>query len=218
MSTSKRPFKGFWITADIVLDDSISSSQKLILAEIDSLTNEAENKPCSASNRHFSKHLGISANSISRLIGELVEKKKLQRKVVFDTDGKTIKERYLWLPGKLKHEREKIPAPKQLDITEVLKAEKHPYQELKDIYGSTKNHASAQKHWKKVGILDRKACLDKVPEYLKYLKRTGISKVYISRFISERRWEDDYSPANDSGIGPVGVNPTEAVIDYDEFN
>jgi hypothetical protein len=65
------------ITAKILLDKSLSSTQKLLIALISNLTNERGY--CFASNAYLGECLDISEKSISNIISDLVERKYLGR-------------------------------------------------------------------------------------------------------------------------------------------
>jgi DNA-binding transcriptional ArsR family regulator len=66
----KRGFTGFFIPVEILDDERLRNSDKLLLAEIDSLSKN-EHKACYASNTHLARHLqmttGAVANAITRL-------------------------------------------------------------------------------------------------------------------------------------------------------
>src|SRR5262249_46956914 len=53
MGEEKRAFKGVWICAAIFLDERLTPAEKILLAEIDSLT--SDDRGCYASNAHFAK-------------------------------------------------------------------------------------------------------------------------------------------------------------------
>jgi len=66
--------KSFWafIPSIALSDKSLSSTEKLILAEIYALADK--NGVCFPSNRHFSKLLGISENRVSKCLSNLRRK------------------------------------------------------------------------------------------------------------------------------------------------
>jgi hypothetical protein len=66
----KSSFKGIWIPAEIWLDHTLTAQEKCILAEIHSLDHK---QGCTASNRHFARHFGLTEKHVSRLISHLRE-------------------------------------------------------------------------------------------------------------------------------------------------
>lgn len=78
-SQNSRVFVGIFIPADIYLDKALSASEKLFWAEINAL---AQKKPCTATNKHFSDHLGITDRSVRRMIERLVEKGYVTCKII----------------------------------------------------------------------------------------------------------------------------------------
>jgi Helix-turn-helix domain len=69
MGEEKRAFKGVWICAAIFLDERITPSEKMLLAEIDSLT--TEDHGCYASNAHFAKRLGVTESRANHVLSRL---------------------------------------------------------------------------------------------------------------------------------------------------
>lgn len=69
MTDDKRAFRGIWIPAELWLSD-LSVTQKVLMAEIDSLDGE---QGCFASNAHFAKFLKCDKMYVSQLISKLTE-------------------------------------------------------------------------------------------------------------------------------------------------
>jgi hypothetical protein len=69
MGEEKRAFKGVWICAAIFLDERLTPSEKMLLAEIDSLT--TEDHGCYASNAHFAKRLGVTESRANHVLSRL---------------------------------------------------------------------------------------------------------------------------------------------------
>jgi len=69
MGEEKRAFKGVWICAAIFLDEKLTPAEKIVLAEIDSLT--TEDRGCYASNAHFAKRLGVTESRANHLVARL---------------------------------------------------------------------------------------------------------------------------------------------------
>jgi hypothetical protein len=69
MGEEKRAFKGVWICAAIFLDEKLTPAEKILLAEIDSLT--TEDHGCYASNAHFAKRLGVTESRANHVVARL---------------------------------------------------------------------------------------------------------------------------------------------------
>jgi hypothetical protein len=68
MEGDRRGFKGVWLCAAIYESQELSPVEKLLLAEIDALTTDAN--ACYASNAHFSNRLGITVTRVDHLLGK----------------------------------------------------------------------------------------------------------------------------------------------------
>jgi hypothetical protein len=69
MGEEKRAFKGVWICAAIFLDEKLTPAEKILLAEIDSLT--TNDQGCYASNAHFAKRLGVTESRANHVLARL---------------------------------------------------------------------------------------------------------------------------------------------------
>src|SRR5215469_7759570 len=69
MTDNTRGFKGVWVCAAIFLDEGLSPAEKMLLAEIDSLT--TEDHGCYASNAHFGKRLGLADSRANHVLARL---------------------------------------------------------------------------------------------------------------------------------------------------
>lgn len=69
MTNDARGFKGVWVCAAIFLDEGLSPAEKMLLAEIDSLT--TEDHGCYASNAHFGKRLGLADSRANHVLARL---------------------------------------------------------------------------------------------------------------------------------------------------
>jgi DNA-binding Lrp family transcriptional regulator len=94
-SKQKREFKGMWIPKELYLTTELSWSEKILLAEIDSLNNNGDG--CFASNKYFAKFLNLTeqvvANNISKLRkkGLIIDIKFDGRKRYIDVNAALIK-------------------------------------------------------------------------------------------------------------------------------
>ena len=67
-----REFRGIWIPKDIWLNKDLSTNEKVLLAEIDSLGGSSNG--CFASNQYFADFFDLSKDRISRLVSGLKNK------------------------------------------------------------------------------------------------------------------------------------------------
>lgn len=67
-----REFRGIWIPKDIWLNKDLSTNEKVLLAEIDSLGGSSDG--CFASNQYFADFFDLSKDRISRLVSGLKNK------------------------------------------------------------------------------------------------------------------------------------------------
>jgi hypothetical protein len=54
------------------------------------------------------------------------------------------------------------------------------------------NKPKAEKLWDKLSENDKYAALTKIPEYNRYIARTGVAKIYPEGYLSQRRWENEF--------------------------
>lgn len=92
-NTVKRQFTGVFIPAKLYLDNNLKWIEKILIAEIESLTSETT--PCKASNEHFSKHLGVSKDRVSKIISNLVNKGYIISQINYKKNTKEVHERLL---------------------------------------------------------------------------------------------------------------------------
>ena len=85
-------FKGVYIPAKVWLDDRMTPTQKMLLCEIDAMS-DGKNNPCFAGNEHFAKHLKCETKSISNMISYLEKLGYLKR---YFSNNKTYEGRTLW--------------------------------------------------------------------------------------------------------------------------
>ena len=92
MKKENRAFKGVWIPAEIWLSKNLSITEKVFLAEINSLDNK---DGCFASNQYFSDFFELSSTRCSHIITSLKKKGFISRKVIFEDGTKVVKKRIL---------------------------------------------------------------------------------------------------------------------------
>lgn len=85
-------FKGIWIPKEICALNDIGWTEKLLLSEIYTLS---YSKECYANNKHFSKILGITKESVSRIISKLIKGGYLNSEIKYKINNKQIDRRIL---------------------------------------------------------------------------------------------------------------------------
>lgn len=114
-----RNFKGVWIPKDLYLEPSLTWTQKLILLEVDSFSNNG--LPCFVSNEHLAHFTRASLSSVEKGISKLVQAGYLDR-TRKRVDGRST--RFL-----------RVNRSKFCDWTTVKEAEKSP-QEIRSTYNN----------------------------------------------------------------------------------
>ncbi len=79
---------------------------------------------------------------------------------------------------------------KNLHVNEVV--EIPTFEQFWDAYSYKVDKQLAIKAWDKLGIADMHRAMAAIVSYDNYLKRTGIAKIYPCRYISDRKFENDY--------------------------
>lgn len=85
-------FKGIWIPKKICNLKNLGWTEKLLLSEIYTLSYQKE---CYANNEHFSALLGITKESVSRIISKLIKAGYLNSKIKYKENSKQIERRIL---------------------------------------------------------------------------------------------------------------------------
>lgn len=98
-NTVKRQFTGVFIPAKLYLDNNLKWIEKILIAEIESLTSDIEY--CNATNKYFSELLGVSKDRVSRIILGLIKKGYIFSKIIYKDDTKQIEKRYLYINWKM---------------------------------------------------------------------------------------------------------------------
>lgn len=89
----ERRFKGVWIPADLWLDRALSVIEKVMIAEIDSLS--STDRGCWATNAHFAKFFDVTGSRASQIISDLARRGYLR--VEHQKDGERIIGRSIFL-------------------------------------------------------------------------------------------------------------------------
>lgn len=117
--------KGLWIPIEILEDENLSTTEKILLSEIYSLTELPDG--CFASNDHFATLLGITKGAASKRIDAIKTKGYINTEVIFDKKscvGRIITKAKK--PKKVKNEtgqvlqestslRKQTPVPKEIE-------------------------------------------------------------------------------------------------------
>ena len=91
--SQNRKFQGVWIPADVWLDRSLSTTEKVMLVEISSLQDES--RGCFATNAYFAEFFALSNSRVSEIISGLAAKNFIEVELI--REGKQIVERRIWM-------------------------------------------------------------------------------------------------------------------------
>lgn len=88
----ERSFNGVWIPRELYLHETLSWSEKILLVEITSLSN---NNQCFATNEYFAKFLGLSKDRVSKMITNLHRIGLVEVLLIYKQGSKQIEKRIL---------------------------------------------------------------------------------------------------------------------------
>ena len=167
----KRNFKGIWIPREVYLADDISWSEKILLAEIDSVSFNGE---CKATNKYFATFLGVTEQSVSRSISKLRERGYIAR-FILDEGKRTMAVSFA---------QEQVSSePKDMDM--------EGFERFWEEYGRKVGRAMAIKAWGKLTKEERKLALSTVGDYVLLTPEVKFRK-HPSTWLNQRCFEDDY--------------------------
>lgn len=86
---TKKGYTGVWIPAHILDNEELTSTEKIMWAQITSLYNEKEGG-CFASNKHLGGRVGVSEKQASNIISKL-KKMNFVKQVSFDGRKRVIR-------------------------------------------------------------------------------------------------------------------------------
>jgi DnaD/phage-associated family protein len=92
----QRDFKGIWIPRDIWLSTDLGWTEKFLLTEIDSLS---QNNECFATNDYFANFFSISKDRVSKLISSLNTKGYVEVKLTYKPGTKQVEKRVITTIG-----------------------------------------------------------------------------------------------------------------------
>ncbi len=82
----KREFKGIWMSAWLWTHPDLSCFEKMLLAEIDSLSSKKKKRGCYASNGYLGKHFNTTAGTVAVALSKLRKMRLVENK---GFDGRT---------------------------------------------------------------------------------------------------------------------------------
>jgi len=205
------------IPNEILSDKELSSSEKLLVGVLISLSNKTGY--CFASNQYISDTLGMSNVYVRSLIKELENKKIIVRENVSKTntelgsrtirlaDLKLIKEDLLVQGGDGiasggvmlgKQGGDAIEAPYNKvnnRVNNKVNIISDRFEEFWDVYGKKVGKEKAKSKWLKLKESDKDACLLAIPKY-----KTARPDVQFrkdpERYLTHRVWEDELPQSN----------------------
>ncbi len=97
----ERDFKGVWISKNIWESKELNVTEKFLMIEIDSLSQNE--RGCFASNQYLGDFLGLSKNTVANMISKLAKKGFLEVELTYHPGTKNVDKRYINLTDKFKY-------------------------------------------------------------------------------------------------------------------
>ena len=217
--------KGLWINAEIMADERLNWTEKVLLAEIQNLAQCGE---CFAGNQYFADFLEVHEKHVSRILKKLVKLQLITLELIYKTGTKEIDKRIL-TPSNLNvttppqecydPSNLNVTTPSNLNVTDkkqVFKKQVKKQIKDKNIY-----EQEFELLWK---IYPRKKGKDKALQayikarkekteyetikiglemYIQYVQTQQTDEQYIkhgSTWFNQHSWQDDYSTTNKKRI------------------
>jgi hypothetical protein len=92
----ERAFKGIWIPKEIWVSEDLGWTEKFLLAEIDSLS---QNNECFATNEYFGRFFNISKDRVSKIISALSTKGYVEVNLIYKKGTKQVEKRIITTRG-----------------------------------------------------------------------------------------------------------------------
>jgi hypothetical protein len=92
----ERAFKGIWIPKEIWVTEDLGWTEKFLLAEIDSLS---QNNECFATNEYFGRFFNISKDRVSKIISNLSNKGYVEVNLIYKKGTKQVEKRIITTIG-----------------------------------------------------------------------------------------------------------------------
>jgi Helix-turn-helix domain len=227
--------KGLWITPEIMGDQRLTHTEKILFAEI---TNLAQLGECFAGNQYFSEFLQCHEKHVSRLLKKLVKLELITLTLIYKEGSKEIEKRIL-TPSNMEvttppHEcyypsNIEVTTPSNIDVTDKKQVFKKQikkqinnktyiseFAELWALYPNKKGRPQAEQAY----IRARKANVEYetikngLESYIKYVKTQHTEKRFIkhgSTWFNQKAWADEYELHGQRPKGIFGLV-------YDEYN
>lgn len=208
--------KGLWITPEIMADQRLTHTEKILLAEI---TNLAQLGECFAGNQYFAEFLQCHEKHISRLLKKFVKLELITLQLIYKTGSKEIDKRIL-TPSNIEvttppHEcyypsNIEVTTPSNIEVTDKKQVFKKQikkqinnktyiseFAELWAMYPNKKGKDQAEQAY----IRARKANVEYetvkigLQKYIKYVQIQQTEKRFIkhgSTWFNQQAWADDY--------------------------
>jgi Helix-turn-helix domain len=218
--------KGLWISAEIMAETRLNTTEKMLLAEIHNLAQLGE---CFAGNEHFAEVLGFKKNWISKLISDLKDKGYLFVTFTYKTGTKEIEKRLLTPIGLLTNtpcpiDQDPIGQSANTPIGQSAKDNKQvfkkqvkkqinnntyidEFEDLWRIYPNKKGKDKALVAYIKARKekFEYETIKNGLQKYIKYVQIQQTEKEFIkhgSTFFNQRSWQDEYdtSPSRPKGF------------------
>jgi hypothetical protein len=227
--------KGLWITPEIMGDQRLNNTEKMLLAEIQNLTQLGE---CFAGNEHFAQLLGLSKTRVTHLLTNLNRLKLIAIELTYKEGSKEIDKRTITPMVKNDYTpSQKQPYPMvENDYTPMVKNDQDKKQvfkkqikkqhnkdlyisefaELWALYPNKKGRPQAEQAYiraRKENV-EYETIKNGLESYIKYVKTQHTEKRFIkhgSTWFNQKAWADEYELHGQRPKGIFGLV-------YDEYN
>lgn len=215
---NERDFKGIWIPKEIWLSKDLSVTEKIFLAEIDSLDGS---KGCYASNDYFADFFALSKDRCKDIISSLEKKGRVEvilNKVAQNKDRRVIRGVWAKTPRPSGQKRPDGIGENAPQITKHIAKQKDSlyadplFIEFWNLYPKKEGKGDAWKEWLKIHVEDKNVILDSVKDHIenhdnwKPDPKTGDPRDggrFIpnpATFLNQRRFEDEVKKCRPSKV------------------
>lgn len=222
--------KGLWISAEVMADERLSNTDKILLAEIQNLTQLGE---CFAGNEHFAQLLGLSKTRITHLLTNLNRLNLIDINLTYKQGTKEIEKRTITPMVKNDY------TPSQIQLDPMVKNDHTPMvkndQDKKQVFKKQVKKQIKDKNiyeqefetlW---SFYPRKKGKDKALQayikarkekteyetvkiglemYIQYVQTQQTDEQYIkhgSTWFNQKSWQDDYTTVTKRPKGYFGL-------------
>lgn len=197
---TERDFKGVWIPKDLWLSKDLTTQEKVLLVEIDSLSKTE--RGCFASNEYLAEFLGLSKERARKILASLIDKGYVKSEMEYKGETKEIARRCLFVTipygqlqpppmGKSDQEINKERVIKK-DI-DTLVFDETSFDRFWKAYPKKKDKANAEKAFRKVKV-PVSVLVDAIKRQSaseEWNKDNGKYIPYPSTWLNGKRWEDE---------------------------